>query len=160
MLGALAGALATTGAALVAGWASREQARISARVEYRKLLAEPRREAYRRFVEAATAYLEHLEKLTATRRVDSAFVQEAMGLTRPVREAWASVALAGPDSASDCAGDFRKECARHAQSLSPYLGAGQPAERWREASAAYPELWSQLDAFIAQVQAALDDHGR
>lgn len=54
MLGALAGSVATIGAALATGWAQREGARITARSEHRRQRLEPRTAIYKEFISHAT----------------------------------------------------------------------------------------------------------
>ncbi|MGW1215694.1 hypothetical protein ACWD5F_39290 [Streptomyces sp. NPDC002499] len=161
VLGALAGAAATTGAGLVTGWAARQQTRTTARVEHRKLLMEPRRQAYRQFIAAAMAFLEHHELVITTRRVDAAFADEAARLAEAVKEGWVSVALAGPKDAEKWAAAFRKECREHARALAYFTDptANTPDDHWPELYGTWMELGDRMSAFISAVQLTLDDDG-
>jgi hypothetical protein len=54
VLGALAGAVATTGAAFATGWATREQAKIAARGEHRRQRRDARHGVYKEFISTAS----------------------------------------------------------------------------------------------------------
>ncbi|MFI0262081.1 hypothetical protein ACH4OW_23925 [Streptomyces sp. NPDC017056] len=56
VLGALAGSVATIGAALATGWSQREAARIAARAEHRRQQRDKRHDVYREFITAAAKF--------------------------------------------------------------------------------------------------------
>ncbi|MEV5596007.1 hypothetical protein [Streptomyces sp. NPDC052496] len=175
VLGAVAGALATTGAALVTGWASREQARIAARAEHVRQRREPRREIYHGFL----AVTSEVREVVLGRCFDTARGLTHQGQdvrnwlassTAAVREHWLRVMLVGPEEvgapASEVAGACR-EAARAAHWMAVFdsspEGEGIPADDYNEvhrrALDTAKELDSAVKAFIKAAQLALDADG-
>ncbi|WP_189588949.1 hypothetical protein [Streptomyces massasporeus] len=64
VLGALAGAVATTGAAFATGWSAREQAKIAARAEHRRQRRDARQAVYEEFIDAARTHAAHATHLS------------------------------------------------------------------------------------------------
>ncbi|MDT3724263.1 hypothetical protein ROS62_04925 [Streptomyces sp. DSM 41972] len=95
LLGTLLGALATIGAAVVSGWAQREGARISARAQHVKDRHEPRREAYKAFIEVTTNLKERFALLE---RYERASVDERESFRKDVNDRWVDLSLLGPVS--------------------------------------------------------------
>ncbi|WP_128380239.1 hypothetical protein [Streptomyces cavernae] len=104
VLGAVAGALATTGAALATGWAMREQAKITARAEHRRQRREPRSDIYKRFIDAARDMEHHtrpgslIDQPEDDPEVMDHYAVRLGETAYQVREAWIEVALAGPSA--------------------------------------------------------------
>lgn len=153
--GALAGALATLGAAFVTGWVQREGARISVQAEYRNELRQPRREAYREFISAAT----QLSSATASEvlALDENLLNGALRLGGPIDKAWLDISLLGPKRALANATQVR----RHAFAAIDLLytwkiwlsnGAGGPEDDRRG-----EVLSQQLDNLAVLLSKSVED---
>ncbi|MEV8627533.1 hypothetical protein [Streptomyces sp. NPDC051079] len=102
--GALAGAVATTGAALSTGWAQREAARIAARSQHRKERIQSRQSHYREFVSSAYKVRDLARRSNSHRDshnvVTDQFSQELQTAWAALQEARLDVVLSGPDQVS------------------------------------------------------------
>ncbi|MFI8834029.1 hypothetical protein ACIGPN_23780 [Streptomyces afghaniensis] len=100
VLGALAGSVATIGAALATGWAQREEARIAARAEHRRERREPRLEAYRAFISATSDLREQSTFFTVRDLVpddlDEVTTDLLFQAVSGMKESALEVSLAGP----------------------------------------------------------------
>lgn len=109
VLGALAGSVATIGAALATGWAQREGARITARSEHRRERREPRFGAYKALIVEASGFRDHVGVFTEVLaifpygRIDEPFAERCEALADAVRERWVTVALVGPKEVAEIA---------------------------------------------------------
>ncbi|MEU8619939.1 hypothetical protein [Streptomyces sp. NPDC048623] len=101
VLGALAGAVATTGAAVAAGWAQREVARITARSQHRKERLQSRQSHYREFASAAYTVRDLVKRSVGHREsshvVTDQFSQELQTAWKALQGARLDVVLSGPD---------------------------------------------------------------
>ncbi|MFZ4203360.1 hypothetical protein ACOZE4_00580 [Streptomyces griseoincarnatus] len=175
LLGTLLGSLATIGAAVVAGWAQREGARIAARSQYVKDRHEPRRAEYKAFMKVATELSERI--LTAEGYRDST-LDEEMALRRNVHERWIDLSLAGPDSVikagarlRDCVFHVLAQMAASRRLVSDLHSVNDEDEEAEEqALGVYEESLHALDSladllieevgkFAEAASAALDDDG-
>ncbi|MEU9625307.1 hypothetical protein AB0D89_00580 [Streptomyces luteogriseus] len=174
VLGALAGSVATIGAALATGWAQREGARITARSEHRKERREPRYGAYKHFIAEASRMNDRVGIFTVAydpfpfERIDELFAERCEEAADAVKEKWVEVALAGPKDIAETAS--RLERLSNAltfrvlglhQYVSGERSAGEEAllgikDRIEEEA---KEFEQTLDKFIFLAQAALDDDG-
>ncbi|WP_217134815.1 hypothetical protein [Streptomyces sp. AC558_RSS880] len=169
VLGALAGSVATIGAALATGWAQREGARITARSEHRRQRLESRSAVYKQFLLRANdlraAILPHAENpgVRISFHVDIERVELA---ANKVREVWSDVALAGPQSVAKCANSIR------VASYLILISVGQIKEGSSEGDGSTPgyqaelilidqceHLGKLLDEFESVARKALDDDG-
>lgn len=109
VLGALAGSVATIGAALATGWSQREGARIAARSEHRRERREPRHEVYRQFIAEANHMGQQAAvycTLGAALRPDyytEARTQRVHEMTRLIQSKATESALAGPKDVTESA---------------------------------------------------------
>jgi NACalpha-BTF3-like transcription factor len=175
VLGALAGSVATIGAALATGWAQREGARIAARSEHRRERREPRHAVYRDLLEAATTFhgvIGHYEFFDAEVPEDLHLQEEDIsGLLQKqvaVKKNAIEVALAGPKEVSEAAMKLAKwsdEIFLYATALTGLSEAEQAADQrtWRytikRATNASKQYGRALEEFVPSAQAALDDDG-
>ncbi|GEC10463.1 hypothetical protein SSP24_81180 [Streptomyces spinoverrucosus] len=104
--GALAGSVATIGAALATGWSQRETARISARAEHQRQRHEARHAAYKALISATQT----LNSVTRGMRHDPQLrdftpeIAEACAAAESdIKEVWLEVVLAGPQNAARAA---------------------------------------------------------
>lgn len=170
VLGAGAGALATTGAALATGWASREQAKITARAEHRRQRREPRREIYKQFIDAASTaewYMTMLPLLIATANVGEPLeepsaadhAQHCRTLADDVRKAWLDVVLAGPAEVAQAASEIEECCRKLSISANSFAEGDASSSLERDCRELTKRFSSQLPRFIDQAREALDDDG-
>ncbi|MGI5511134.1 hypothetical protein [Streptomyces sp. CA-106131] len=175
VLGALAGSVATIGAALATGWAQREGARITARSEHRRQRREPRHGAYKAFIAEASGFRDYVGVFTVSYtvfpydRVDVMFSGRCEELADAVREKWVDVALAGPKKLADIATSLERlsnvlvfrvvglrrllDSEGRTQETSTYDSIKELIAKDAE------EFESELDRFISVAQATLDDDG-
>jgi hypothetical protein len=170
VLGAGVGALATTGAALATGWASREQSKIGARAEHRRQRREPRKGLYKQFIDAASTaewYMampplliamanqeDPLEEPTATEHA-----QRCRALADDVKKAWLDVVLAGPAEVAQTASEI-EECCRKLAICADAFAEGQASSSLEHDCRELMKRFSdQLPLFITQAREALDDDG-
>ncbi|MFF7893888.1 hypothetical protein ACFZDI_18715 [Streptomyces sp. NPDC007907] len=175
VLGALAGSVATIGAALATGWAQREGARIAARSEHRRERREPRHSLYRELLGAATAFekmvghyeffdIEVPEDLLLRDEDIPDFLQKQVAVEKLAVE----VALAGPKNVGEVALSLAKlsdELFKYAVALSAVLAERQETEQrtWQfttqKVTSASKRYSRTLSQFVSLAQAALDDDG-
>ncbi|MER5749203.1 hypothetical protein [Streptomyces sp. NPDC002088] len=105
LLGTLAGAAATIGAALATGWAQREGVRIAARSEFRKDRRQPRHETYKAFMEIATE-LRDLALMTAH---ESLTREQEVSLRGRINEYWLEMSLLGPEAVIRSGAELRDQ---------------------------------------------------
>ncbi|MFC8005560.1 hypothetical protein ACFUCH_13515 [Streptomyces olivaceus] len=175
LLGTFLGSLATIGAAVVSGWAQREGARISARAQYVKDRHEPRREAYKSFIEVATNLKERFARLSNYER---ASIGERDSFRKEINARWVELSLLGPADVITVASDVRDIAldvvhqmgvAAHEEFV--YLRVDEDDEDRHEAAqhhfegvmtdllSAANELAAAIDDFAMIASAALDDDG-
>jgi hypothetical protein len=170
VLGAGAGALATTGAALATGWASREQAKIGARAEHRRQRREPRQGLYKQFIDAASTaewYMAMLPLLIAMAKQEDPLeeptatehAQRCRALADDVKKAWLDVVLAGPAEVAQTASGI-EECCRKLAICADAFAEGQVSSSLEhDCRELMKRLSDQLPLFITQAREALDDDG-
>ncbi|MFD7565802.1 hypothetical protein ACFV7O_21665 [Streptomyces tendae] len=176
VLGALAGSVATIGAALATGWAQREGARITARSEHRRERREPRHTAYREMIEAATSLRDmtvQYELFDASEISSDVHLreQDILGLHAKqalVRKRAIEVALVGPAPVGEVAmrvASVSNHLFLFVTALSGFLNAPEPIDdhTWsyslRKAESLSKEYGQEVDQLISLAQAALDDDG-
>ncbi|MFD5519095.1 hypothetical protein [Streptomyces sp. NPDC127066] len=174
VLGALAGSVATIGAALATGWAQREGARIAARSEHRRERREPRHAVYRDLMEAATTFHHRIaiyKYADVGMREDLQLRVEDIPALRQnkerVNKSAIEVALVGPKGVSEASMKLSKwseEAYTYVSALTD-LHPSQAADEqiWRfttqGAADATKRCGHALEEFALLAQAALDDDG-
>lgn len=180
VLGALAGAVATTGAAFATGWSAREQAKIAARGEHRRQRRDSRQEVYEEFISTASAQEAH-----AARFFLAPVPTDAEGLTLALRGSegadmeavwneshrlWTEllklsvrVRLAGPgmmskvaSSVCDCSHDVMESMMTVDHGL---IGGDPISVRFEKGRDRWMKLDEAIDAFIEKARISLDDDG-
>ncbi|MET8403476.1 hypothetical protein [Streptomyces sp900116325] len=174
VLGALAGSVATIGAALATGWAQREGARITARSEHRKERREPRYGVYKDFIAEASRMNDRVGLFTVTydsfpfERIDVLFASRCEEAADAVKEKWIEVALAGPKEIAETASRLERlsnALIFRVLGLRQYVSGERVTDeegmrRIRERIGREAEEFEQLlDKLIFLAQAALDDDG-
>jgi hypothetical protein len=175
VLGALTGAVGTALAGAAAGWAAREQARISARAEHHRQRREPREKAYRAFVAATDALVEHTdpryglpeELINQGRAVTRDLVEDTERLAHMVRTCWREIALLGPPEvaeasadAADAAASLKTAClVDGALSRSSPTAEQVATENLALARRCHSKLKRHILTFTEVAQRALDDDG-
>ncbi|MFF3140693.1 hypothetical protein ACFVRU_02880 [Streptomyces sp. NPDC057927] len=175
VLGALAGSVATIGAAMATGWAQREGARIAARSEHRRERRGPRHAVYRDLLEAATTFhgiVGHYEFFDAEVPDDLHLQEENIaGLLQKqaaVKKTAIEVALAGPKEVGEAAmklATWSDDLSMYVSALTALGDAREPADQrtWRfttkRATNASKQYARALEEFVPRAQAALDDDG-
>jgi hypothetical protein len=175
VLGALAGSVATIGAALATGWAQREGARIVARSEHRRERREPRHEAYRDLIEAATALTDATAQynffdaeMPSDLHLQDADIAGFLEKRVLVKKAAISVALVGPQGVSETAmkvAELSNELFTYVTALTGLNNAEEPADdrTWnyatKKATRLHKEYAATVNQFVSRAQAALDDDG-
>lgn len=175
VLGALAGSVATIGAALATGWAQREGARIVARSEHRRQRREPRNGAYKSFITAASQMSDQVGIFTVSYeafpydRIDVLFAARCEEAADRVKSTWVDVALAGPKEVTEIASRIDRlsnalvvRIAGLNQLLNPETRALTDAayDGLKDVIAAEAEeLEGNLDRLVLLAQSALDDDG-
>ncbi|MFD4700836.1 hypothetical protein [Streptomyces niveus] len=130
--GALAGAVATTGAALATGWSQRESARIAARAEYQRQRHESRHAAYKRFISITqtlndeTRFLRTLGN-SSQHDFSQEFADRCSALEQEVKEVWMEIVLAGPVEAGAAAGKVMT-CATSIKHMTKILCIAQSTQ--------------------------------
>ncbi|MET9813892.1 hypothetical protein [Streptomyces sp. NPDC006355] len=111
VLGALAGAVATTGAAFATGWSAREQAKIAARAEHRRQRRDARQTVYEDFINAVEALIEATRLIHLDINEGNVIVapsgEEVQPLENSVGKIATKVILAGPASMSERVQELR-----------------------------------------------------
>ncbi|MEU5773451.1 hypothetical protein ABZ819_09165 [Streptomyces venezuelae] len=172
-LGALAGGIGTALAGMAAGWASREQARITARAEHRRIRHGPREEAYKAFIGAAGALRDHaipmffgLEEMYDRPPLTPQFLREAQAHMKAVVAAWLTVTLTGPRRVQGAATAIY-DCSMELTSQGAAIWAHNNDDLLRnhvnrleiEAHHMVVQLNILLAAFTELAQEVLDDDG-
>ncbi|MGE6737886.1 hypothetical protein, partial [Streptomyces sp. NPDC059900] len=172
-LGALAGAVGTALAGIAAGWASREQARITARAEHRRLRQGPRADAYEAFIGASGALRDHaiplffgVEEIHNRPPLTEEFLAEAQNHMKAVVASWLTVTLAGPRSVQAAASDIydcSKELTSHGiaiWAMTEDEGLSRQVDRLElEAHHMIVKLNNHIATFTELAQQVLDDDG-
>ncbi|MEV5374998.1 hypothetical protein AB0L26_03340 [Streptomyces nondiastaticus] len=171
VLGALAGSVATIGAAVATGWAQREEARIAARSEHKRERREPRHEVYRQFISEANhmgqqagVYSSLGAALTPdyftedrTRRVHE--------MARLIEAKATEAALAGPKEITESALKIAQLASQLSGSVSNFRElTDERYQRMQDQSRRSilkyaKEYEASLNNFTLQAQSALDDDG-
>ncbi|MFE7712994.1 hypothetical protein ACFU6I_46395 [Streptomyces sp. NPDC057486] len=175
VLGALAGSVATIGAALTTGWTQREGVRITARSEHRSQRREPRNSSYKKFITEASRLRDLAAAFTVAHAefpyetVDSVFAGRCEIATRTVQETWVDVALAGPKQVSEAAAKlerlsnalaFRILGLHRLVSDESRMLTDRALDGIKDVIAGEAEEFDRtLDVFVLLAQAALDDDG-
>jgi hypothetical protein len=172
VLGALAGSVATIGAALATGWAQREGARISARAEHRRQRREPRRDAYKEFIAEISRMRSQVRAISdgagfPPREVDQEMLRDLRRVADAIKAKSTDVALAGPRTVTEIAieieavASWLPEIVEFTASV-PFDGPevdelrAETHRLFREKSV---ELGSAFKQLVLEAQAALDDDG-
>ncbi|MFJ7112660.1 hypothetical protein ACIQW4_05640 [Streptomyces albogriseolus] len=180
VLGALAGAVATTAAALATGWSAREQAKITARGEHRRQRRDARQAVYEEFITTAAAQERHAAlfflapvptdqetfdlALRGSGNTDAeALWQESHRLWTELLKLSTRVKLAGPRMMSEAATAVC-ECSHHVvdslMTVDNGLIGGEPiSARFEEGRERWMKLDDAVDEFIEKARLALDDDG-
>lgn len=171
VLGALAGSVATIGAAFVTSRAQREGARITARAEHRKERREPRYRAYKEFLEEASTMRSLTEVFHAPGydisrdRITEDFTQTCSELTKSIQQKSTVVALEGPAkiarSVTRIAGIARViDAALVWYMLVSEVDSPKESRRARRSLSKWSMRYLRaVDKFMFRAQAALDDDG-
>ncbi|MEU6577120.1 hypothetical protein [Streptomyces sp. NPDC046805] len=175
LVGTLLGSLTTIGAAIVSGWAQREGVRISTRAEHLKEKHQPRRQAYRAFIEVTTDLKERFRSLP---HYDHPPRSERESLRREINARWVDLSLLGPASVIAGASHVRNialdivrqiEITAHEEFV--FLRVDEDDEQRHEAAQYRYEgfmgelldtvrlLGNAVDEFALIASAALDDDG-
>ncbi|MFD8955698.1 hypothetical protein ACFV0W_01890 [Streptomyces anulatus] len=169
--GALAGSVATIGAALATGWSQREGARIAARSAYAKEQRQPRHDAYRSLMQNATEVAD-----TSIEGVDNETMLLVSEKLATVEEAWLEISLLGPPAVLRRASQVRRECSQlsHKVSSAAATGALPGADiettdpntpyahyvaKLEEIDQLAMELAITIDVFAEVAQAAIENDG-
>ncbi|MFJ3922764.1 hypothetical protein [Streptomyces sp. NPDC090022] len=172
--GALAGSVATIGAAMATGWAQREGVRITARAEHRKERREPRHGAYKEFIAVTSRMNDHVAILAVAydafpfERINETFTARCEEAADAVKEKWVEVALAGPKEIATTASKLERlsnALTFRVLGLHQYVSGERTTseealqgikDRIAEEAREFEET---LDRFVFLAQAALDDDG-
>lgn len=175
MCGALAGSVATIGAAFAMGWATREAARISARSQHRMERMTPRESRYKEFILAAYEVRSVLGRVNGfnivTLLLDSDdYFEAATEAGRRVNAKLVDVALAGPETVSELARSILKltegsrralfECsAELAFTDADDVRRERGENGARTVAEIRQDLTSKISDFEREAQRVLDDDG-
>ncbi|MFK4689832.1 hypothetical protein [Streptomyces pristinaespiralis] len=176
VLGALAGSMATIGAALATGWSQREGARILARSEHRRQRQEPRNGAYKDFISAASRMRDLVDLFTLTfndgdfpySRINAYLSSHCKEAANTIKEKWVDVALAGPKEITEAASllerlsnalAFRVEALRRLVETTDGPTDTSHAGIKNRITQEAIEFEENLERFMLLAQAALDDDG-
>ncbi|MCD9592326.1 hypothetical protein [Streptomyces sp. 8ZJF_21] len=166
--GALAGGVATIGAALATGWSQREGARIAARAQYINEVRQPRREAYRGLISSAT----ELSTAAASEAIalESERMNQALSLGEPIEKSWLDISLLGPKRALVRASQVRRDAYATLVALHRFhmwlengQGGASDEQRGEELSQSLTDAAVRLDKsiedFAAAAQISLEETG-
>lgn len=173
VLGALAGSVATIGAAYATSWSQREGARIAARSEHRRQRLEPRHSVYKEFIAEASRIRDQTGMFSTVDMFPSHLVTEELAqrieeCADTVREKWVEVALAGPKEVSEAASRierlsnalaFRVQGYRRLVNWDGDSEQGDYTAIQERIGREAIELEESLDRLIFAAQTALDDDG-
>ncbi|MFE9381107.1 hypothetical protein [Streptomyces sp. NPDC006855] len=181
VLGALAGSVATIGAALATGWSAREQAKMTARAEHLRQRRDSRQSVYEEFIEVAVEHanltkillapapqdfddLERLRILPPGMTLEET-ISESKSLHEKVRKISTRVQIAGPKEVSAAVAVVSDKSGSVYGSLGvttvtgSYPGARSLAERWEAGCRNYVEFSGSISEFTEKVRIALDNDG-
>ncbi|WP_158751344.1 hypothetical protein [Streptomyces bicolor] len=180
VLGALAGAVATTGAAFATGWSAREQAKIAARGEHRRQRRDARHTVYEEFIATVGEQMAHAAPLFEEdppedgdelgRHFQSSGVRDTTSLLgdcyrlhNNVMKTLTKVQLAGPKDVTTTARRVCNHSFALATSLASIVGTPYRVDflrtAFQHANDRLQKLDMAVDAFIEAAQTALDDDG-
>jgi fructoselysine-6-P-deglycase FrlB-like protein len=172
VLGALAGALATTGAAFVTGWSAREQATLAARAEHKRQRRAPREEAYKAFLSEAMALMELLRVVRSYEALPDAVRgrlmtpgtrTQAEEIEARIKERWLEVTLAGPESVQEPAAAIEDASSQlvgmAAVIIQLHWEEEEERAHYAHASTYFDRLDRAVKDFTQRAQAVLDDDG-
>ncbi|MCD9879676.1 hypothetical protein [Streptomyces guryensis] len=180
VLGALAGAVATTGAAFATGWSAREQAKIAARGEHRRQRRDSRQVVYEEFIATATTQEAHAARFflapvpTDQETFDLALRgsgnADAEALWNECHRRWTEllklstrVKLAGPRMMSEAASavcDCSHDVMESTMTVDHGLIGGEPISvRFEQGREHWIKLDHAIDEFIEKARISLDDDG-
>ncbi|MFE9063236.1 hypothetical protein [Streptomyces violaceusniger] len=180
VLGALAGSVATIGAAMATGWSAREQSKMAARSEHLRQRRDARQAVYEEFIDATQAHAELTKILLAPvpevladlqrmrilpQGMDlAAVIRESKSLSENLSKVSTRVQLAGPKEVSTAAAlvDDKASDVYVSLSLMPlpsYPGMPSLAEQWRKGAMRYVEFSEARDDFFERARIALDKDG-
>ncbi|MGW3760714.1 hypothetical protein [Streptomyces sp. NPDC005131] len=173
VLGALAGSVATIGAALATGWAQREGARITARSEHRRERREPRHDVYKEFISALTAMrfmasVFAIDAEHAPDNIDDELMGRWLEVVNRIGPKAIETTLAGPKDVAKAAirlhqlGDDIYIRLKYLERLLASNEANDQAIRVMVRRLLFEEakqFQRRADDFIFTAQAALDDDG-
>ncbi|MEU6252409.1 hypothetical protein [Streptomyces sp. NPDC047043] len=182
VLGALAGAVATTGAAFATGWSAREQAKMAARAEHLRQRRDARQAVYEEFIAAAAAHSdltkilllpvpEDFEDMERLRLLPEGMdlqdvIRESESLHKTLREIATRVQIAGPKEVSAAATVVEDNSREVSASLGvmrvPTLAeipGWTLSEKWREGCTRFVNFSGAVDEFAEKARIALDNDG-
>jgi hypothetical protein len=174
VLGALAGSVATIGAALATGWAQRESVRITARSEHRRERREPRQTVYGEFISLLFELRNVVAPLAVvtddgfTDQVNQIPVDQCVNLADRIVGKSIDVALSGPAEVTRRAGNLQALGFMLAVAVRAvqerFAEDGWETEHRRTLAHSYLtkrtlEYQNSLNEFVVCAQAALDDDG-
>ncbi|GGX12675.1 hypothetical protein [Streptomyces chartreusis] len=165
VLGALAGSVATIGAALATGWAQREGARITARAEHRRERREPRQSVYKVLISEASQLRDSSAPFAVHPDLYPVFEEEPEArwrqLVTAIKEASTDAALAGPPEVSEAAISLSRGASALLAELCVYNIVDEDGQRDARVRLFLQsqEFDSSVTVFIIAAQAALDDDG-
>lgn len=182
VLGALAGAVATTGAAFATGWSAREQAKMAARAEHLRQRRDARQAVYEEFIAAAAAHsdLTKILLLPAPEDFDDIerlrllpdgmdlqdVIRESKSLHKNLREIATRVQIAGPKEVSTAATAVEDKSRDVTASLG-VMPVPAPVEvpdwtlpqKWREGCTHFVNFSGAISKFTESARIALDNDG-
>ncbi|MFB6876883.1 hypothetical protein [Streptomyces sp. NPDC056323] len=181
VLGALAGSVATIGAALATGWSAREQAKMAARAEHLRQRRDARQAVYEEFIDAAHAHSDLTKILLAPAPEDfddmerlrilppgmdlAAVIEESRSLHETVTRIATRVQLAGPKEVSAAASlvDDKSRDVYAVLAVMPvpatYPGMPSLPEQWNDGCMRFVDFSSAVDDFSESARIALDNDG-
>ncbi|MEE1806949.1 hypothetical protein [Streptomyces sp. BE133] len=176
--GALAGAVATTGAAFAAGWWQRENSRLAVRAEHRKQRRQPREETYKNFISP----ISELRDLARSGEFLNGYFLDGQGRNyftlskseeiaikaQEIRQAWVDVSLAGSNGIAETATNMRlhaQKLSHHASLLAEIYTADTEDndDRIRKHAKQFHltgrMLSDSIEVFLSKARDVLDDDG-
>lgn len=164
--GALAGSIATTGAAFVAGWWQRENARLQARSEHVRQRRQPREAVYSEFVSQVTKFSEVYGPSAppGVALFGAERSQHVVDLYLDLRPQTIAVALAGPDEMAELAEGVEHACAPiYWDALLRKVSLRHGGERRtidaEQLDAAFRNLREKRSEFLRAARRTLDQDG-
>jgi hypothetical protein len=181
VLGALAGSVATIGAALATGWSAREQAKMGARAEHLRQRRDARQAVYEEFIDAAQEHANWTKILLAPAPEDfddlerlnilppgmdlATVISESKSLHEKVKRVSTRVQIAGPKEVSAAAVMVCDKSGEVFGSLGVtavtrnYPGARTLSQKWQDGCARYVAFSGARSDFTEKARLALDNDG-